>query len=98
MVKETPAEPKLIAYGTFNVYDIDGKAYLYDHIKHRFFRDPSRDYLIKKSGETVEYSREKEEDMKKFLDEFSKWLEEHPEPMRRLMDWVKKRPKLRRKT
>lgn len=40
---------------------------------------------------------ENREDMKKFLDEFSKWLKEHPEPMRELMAWVRERPKLRRR-
>lgn len=39
-------EPKLLAYGTFNVYEIDGKAFIYDHIAKKFRRDPSRDYLI----------------------------------------------------
>lgn len=41
---------KLLAYGDFNVYEIDNKAYICDHIKKRFFRVPSRDYLIKKGS------------------------------------------------
>ena len=40
--------PKLIAYGTFNVYSICKKAYIYDHISKKFKREESRDYLIKK--------------------------------------------------
>jgi len=41
---------------------------------------------------------EKENDMKKFLDEFSKWLRGRPKPMGRLMEWIKERRKIRRKT
>lgn len=43
-------EPRLIAYGTFNVYEICGKAYIYDHMRKRFVREPSRDHFI---GETA---------------------------------------------
>ena len=39
-------QPKLLAYGTFNVYEIDGKAYIRDHIKKKFVRESTRDYLI----------------------------------------------------
>jgi YHS domain-containing protein len=40
--------PKLLAYGSLNVYEINGKAYYFDHTKtKKFVRAPDRDYLIK---------------------------------------------------
>lgn len=42
------AEPKLVAYGSMNVYDIGGDAYIRDPTGKRYVRDESRDHLIKK--------------------------------------------------
>ena len=43
------AQKKLLAYGSFNVYQIDNKAY-YEDISGKFLRAPERDYLIKRKG------------------------------------------------
>ena len=43
------SKPKLIAYGSFNVYNIGGKAY-YHVKKNKYLRAIERDYLIKKRG------------------------------------------------
>jgi uncharacterized protein YxjI len=44
-MKEMEQKANLVAYGTFNVYEIDGKAYT--KWKGRFIRTPERDFMIK---------------------------------------------------
>ena len=46
-VDELPENARLLTYGTFNTYEIDGKAFYYDHMKKEMVRAPEKDYLIK---------------------------------------------------
>jgi hypothetical protein len=47
MVKKS--EPKLVAYGTINVYEIEGKAYY--RWRGKYTRAPERDNLIPQAPE-----------------------------------------------
>lgn len=47
VAKKEEIKPKLIAYGTFDVYNISGKAYYLDHIGKKYVRAPERDFMIK---------------------------------------------------
>ena len=47
--KTIKTNPKLIAYGSFNVYEIDRKVYYRDFMRKKYVRAPERDFMISKT-------------------------------------------------